>query len=244
MKMFSEIIETLMGENDTETQYRCLDILSYLDRVKWPLTAATIACKFSYSVEEVRQLLDRLSDDGIGFLQRRTVVDGARHQTYYAFTFPETFDNSCVQCCWFAKNHCTIWKAIGKEIVSKLADNLRARGLNLSSDSITCPVYQSRDSIQVITVENWGVLSNDPLNTNEAVNTTPTIDCLMCGAPIVSLFDTNQWCPSCGAEYFLEYEDTGELVIIIIPDLDWLFAEKVTQIKNFIAKQSWAVTMG
>lgn len=244
LKTFADVVETITGENSPETLVQRLNILSYLDRVNWPLTATTIAHKFNYSVKEAQQLLERLYNDGTGFLQKRTVLDGTNHQTYYAFSFPETFDSTCAQCCWFANNHCRIWRMISKQLSNKLPETLKTRGSRLFSESIACPAYQSVDSARVITVENWGALSNSDLAFDEDADSSVAIECLLCGAPIQSLFDTTRWCSSCGAEFFLEYEDTGELVIIIFPDFDWLFAEKVEQIKTFINANSWAVTLG
>jgi hypothetical protein len=244
LKTFADVVETITGEHNAEALVQRLNILNYLDRVNWPLTAATIAHKFNYSVKEAQQLLDGLYNDGTRFLQKRIVLDGTNYQPYYAFSFPETFDNICAQCCWFTNNYCKIWKTIGKQLPSKLPETLKTRGSHLFSESIACPAYQSTDSPHVITVENWGALSNSDFAFDEDTDSGAEIECLLCGAPIQSLFDTTRWCSNCGAEFFLEYEDTGELVIIVFPDFDWLFAEKVDEIKTFINANSWAVTLG
>ncbi|MFW9915236.1 MAG: hypothetical protein ACFFGZ_06455 [Candidatus Thorarchaeota archaeon] len=244
MKTLADVVETITGEHNAKTLVQRLNILSYLDRVNWPLTAATIAHKFNYSVKEAQQLLDGLYNDGVGFLQKRIVLDGTTYQTYYAFSFPETFDKICAQCSWFADNYCRIWRTVSKQLSNKLPETLKTRGSCLFSESIACPAYQSTDSPRLITAENWGALSNTDSTFSEDTDSSAAINCLLCGAPIQSLFDTTRWCSSCGAEFFLEYEDTGELVIIIFPDFDWLFAEKVEQIKTFINTNSWAVTVG
>ncbi|MHA2232861.1 MAG: hypothetical protein ACXAB4_10250 [Candidatus Hodarchaeales archaeon] len=245
MKIFADIVKTIIGDKDTETQSLVLNILKYLDQVNWPLTATTIAHKFHYTLEEVLQLLERLSENDVGFLQQRSVVDGTDRQTYYAFTFPETFDNACSQCCWYAEDHCTIWKTLSEQTPSRLPETLSARGSALHPASIACPAYQSADPTILYTIANWSDLSSKTLEANPNTISNNVVDCLLCGAPILSLFErtSDGWCPGCGAEYYLEYEDTGELVIIIIPDFDWLFSEKVAQITQF-AEQPWAVTLG
>lgn len=245
MKISADIVKTIIGEKDTETQSQVLNILRYLEQVNWPLTATTIAHQFQYQLEDVLQFLERLSESDVGFLQQRTVLDGMDRQTYYAFTFPETFDTVCSQCCWYAENHCTIWKTLSEQTPSKLPETLSARGSALHPESIACPAYQSADPTQVLTVENWGALSSKSLEVHTNTNSNDVVDCLLCETPILSLFErtSDGWCPACGAEYYLEYEDSGELVIIIIPDFDWLFSEKVAQITQYV-EQPWAVTLG